>query len=467
MPIIYNNRKTKRLQPGQKEGSGKGIKRAKKIIDEEISSDSDFDDDLAASKVHDVRDEQFEDIEEKAEREAKKLLKSLNIVTDAVEEPVVEEGALDVAKAIRSGTRYKDIADSIQISKDRAITYRPHRFAPLCIAPNAKGNIVYSCGKENTLVKYDTVNKKKLITVSAKSNPKFHKYGIQCLAVDPFGKYLATGGSEGIIKIWNLETLEFVSNLLGHSAAVTSLVFRLGVEGQLFSGSEDRSIRYWDTKQMGYVDIMYGHTSLVGKIDVLHRPRILTCGTRDQSVRIFKVGEDSQLLFNPHVEAMSVDTVCFVDANTFVSGAIDGSISIWNIAKKKPVLIQKNAHANGKFLGNEGAWITAIAAVPYSNLLVSGSNNGVINFWKLAKDNKKLNLIESYEVEGFVNDIKFSENGDTAYFAVGKDHKLGRWSVIQTAKNHILVLPLKPIEQDESEEDDESEDGNSTIELSD
>uniref|UniRef100_A0AAF5CRW6 Anaphase-promoting complex subunit 4 WD40 domain-containing protein n=1 Tax=Strongyloides stercoralis TaxID=6248 RepID=A0AAF5CRW6_STRER len=343
---------------------------------------------------------------------------------------------------VKTSGRYKLIADSLKIVTDKVFTYRGHRFSPTSVSPSPDGKYLFSCGKDNSVIKYDLINKKKVSILNKKLTPKFHKHGVNCLAVDPNGKYLATGGSEGIVKLWNLETMEFVSNLAGHRSGITSLAFRQGADGQLFSASEDRSIRYWDTNQMGFVDIMYGHTSTIGKIDILHKPRLLSCGTQDQSVRIFKIGEESQLVYTPHVEATSIDTVCYLDSTTFASGAIDGSISIWSSMKKKPICIQKFAHKNGKNNEDCQTWITSLAAIPYSDLIVSGGNNGVINFWKVSNDNKKIILITTYYVDGFINDITFSNDGEFLFCAVGKDHRFGRWHSIAEAKNHILIIPL-------------------------
>uniref|UniRef100_A0A0N4ZS14 WD_REPEATS_REGION domain-containing protein n=1 Tax=Parastrongyloides trichosuri TaxID=131310 RepID=A0A0N4ZS14_PARTI len=437
MPLIYNNKKTRKLNPGDNPNPPK---KQKKIIDEEISSDSDFEDDVKIKKHPIVNEDMFEDAEEKTKIVEKNLLAKFGLIEEEKVEDISND---DKDIIIKTGSRYKFIADSLKIITKDIFTYRGHRFAPTSISPSPDGKFVFSCGKENSVIKYDLINRKKIKILNIKNTPKFHKHGVNCLAVDPNGKYLATGGAEGTIKLWNLDTLEFISNLTGHRSGITSIVFRLGAEGQMYSASEDRSIRYWDTNQMGYLDIMYGHTSMIGKIDILHKARLLTCGTQDQSVRIFKIGEDSQLVYNPHVEATSVDTVCYLDSTTFASGAIDGSISIWSSLKKKPICIQKFAHNNGKKNLDGQIWITALTTIPYSDLIVSGGNNGVINFWKITKDNKKLLLITSYNVDGFVNDLKFSVNGDYLFCAIGKDHRFGRWYSVPEAKNQILVIPIK------------------------
>uniref|UniRef100_A0A0K0FKE1 U3 small nucleolar RNA-interacting protein 2 (inferred by orthology to a human protein) n=1 Tax=Strongyloides venezuelensis TaxID=75913 RepID=A0A0K0FKE1_STRVS len=447
MPVIYNSRKNKKTNSGDNPNASK---KQKRILDEEISSESDFDDDVRTIKDAKVNEDMFENLEEKTKVAEKNLLNKFGLIEDSKE---AEISTTNKDLSHKTTSRSKKIADSLEIITDKVFSYRGHRFSPTSVTSSPDGKYVFSCGKENSVIKYDIINKKKISVLNTKLTPKFHKHGVNCLAVDPNGKYLATGGAEGIVKLWNMETMEFVSNLAGHRSGITSLVFRQGVEGQLYSASEDRSIRYWDTNQMGFVDIMYGHTSIIGKIDVLHKPRLLSCGTQDQSVRIFKIGEESQLVYTPHVEATSIDTVCYLDSSTFVSGAIDGSISIWTTLKKKPICIQKNAHKNGKSNKDGQDWITALAAIPYSDLIVSGGNNGVINFWKIANDSKKIILVMSYNVDGFVNDLKFSNNGEFLFCAIGKDHRFGRWHSISEAKNHVLIIPLSFGDTKDDEDD--------------
>lgn len=43
--------------------------------------------------------------------------------------------------------------------------------------------------------------------------------------------------------------------------------------------------------------------------------------------------------------AASLESCCFIDDKEFLSGSDDGSIELWSIMRKKPILIIKNAHA--------------------------------------------------------------------------------------------------------------------------
>lgn len=75
---------------------------------------------------------------------------------------------------------------------------------------------------------------------------------------------------------------------------------------------------------MGFVDTMYGHVCAVQQIDMLSKGRVLACGGMDRSLRLFKVAEESQLIFNGMDENFSIDTLSMINEDHFVSGAADG-----------------------------------------------------------------------------------------------------------------------------------------------
>lgn len=54
--------------------------------------------------------------------------------------------------------------------------------------------------------------------------------------------------------------------------------------------------------------------------------------------------EESQLVFR--APASSLECCCFISNDEFLSGSDDGSIEHWNVLRKKPVHIVKNAHAS-------------------------------------------------------------------------------------------------------------------------
>ena len=73
-----------------------------------------------------------------------------------------------------------------------------------------------------------------------------HTQLIQALACSPDGRRLATGSDDRTIKLWDTTTGEEVFTLRGHTSGVLSVAF--SPDGRrLASGSIDRTVRVWDT----------------------------------------------------------------------------------------------------------------------------------------------------------------------------------------------------------------------------
>ncbi|EDO27894.1 predicted protein [Nematostella vectensis] len=84
---------------------------------------------------------------------------------------------------------------------------------------------------------------------------------------------------------------------LKHLACTEGLAFRRGSH-QLFSASHDKTVKIWNLDEMAYVETLFGHQDAVTGIDSLSRDRAATAGGRDRTLRIWKVVEESQLVFN-------------------------------------------------------------------------------------------------------------------------------------------------------------------------
>jgi ribosomal RNA-processing protein 9 len=76
-------------------------------------------------------------------------------------------------------------------------------------------------------------------------------------------------------------------------------VFQYGSH-QLFSCSCDRTVKLWNVDEMAYIETLFGHQDGVMGIDCLSQERPVTAGASDRSVRIWKIIEESQLVYNDH-----------------------------------------------------------------------------------------------------------------------------------------------------------------------
>jgi len=319
-----------------------------------------------------------------------------------------------------------------------------------------------------------------------------HCTSVNCVAISSDSKFLVSGDDSNLIIIWKISQdgqqvgnpkklncgLEKVHVFRGHRSPVSGLAFRTGTH-TLYSCSHDRSVKAWNLDEMAYVETLFGHQDRITGVDAGLRERVLTSGGRDGTARIWKIVEESQLVFNAPaityeknvsskkssgtVGSGSVDSIKLLDEQHFVTCGEDGHVSLWNVMKKKPVCTIEKAHGSDP-ANNDPRWISAITTMHNTDLIASGSSDGVVRLWKCTDKYRSIVEIASLPISsfmgnlkseehsastsswssGFVNGVCIHPSGRALLIGIGQEHRLGRWWRYKEARNGILVLPLRP-----------------------
>ncbi|CAJ2507775.1 Uu.00g089610.m01.CDS01 [Anthostomella pinea] len=452
-------------------------------------------------------------------------------------ENIAQRLALDVSE--NKGKVYKRIAATLPLPRASKTFVRNNTQTTTAVAIGSP--FIYSAHKGCQLIKWDyptpykqTTKKKPKRTAPAKKRPvkvahwkgdsrkskdkdyKGHVGGdILCVAVSHDG-IVVTGGSDRRIVVWD-ESLKPIHFFRDHRDAVTGLAFRRG-SNQLYSASKDRSVKVFqvDREQKAYVETLYGHGDHVVDIDALTQERCISVGSRDRTCRLWKVVEETQLLFRggggpkklskPDVDPKSLahegslDRVAQIDDTFFVTGADNGSISLWTTQRKRPLSVVYQAHGlepplqptdispetdpkEAYIPPAQPLPITALRTVPLSDLVLSGSWDGFVRVWRFDEAKKTLepvgilgnpsdspadlqangasaeaaetrpdgetdDISQPWLIKGVINDIAVMERGErgkdglSVVCAVGKELRLGRWKNIKGGKNGLVVFEI-------------------------
>jgi ribosomal RNA-processing protein 9 len=202
-----------------------------------------------------------------------------------------------------------------------------------------------------------------------------------------------------------------------------------------------------------------------------------------------------------------MDRIAMIDEELFVTGGDNGNLSLWTMHKKKPVFTLPLAHGLDPPLPLEEVsaeahpdpavipqpqprWITALATIPYSDVILSGSWDGFVRVWRVSDDKKKIeavgviststftassilseppvlnlngypaaqvNELSNNEeepkaiVRGVINDISIFERGDRGkdgvcvVVATGKELRMGRWKKITGGRNGAVVFEISKV----------------------
>jgi len=225
----------------------------------------------------------------------------------------------------------------------------------------------------------------------------------------------------------------FIASFTHPLASPQALTFRHSTH-QLFTASFDRTIKLYDLSPsiMGYTETLFGHQDPILSLSSLSGENCVSVGGRDKTARFWKIAQESQLVFRggggtkgtkrskmreilegglgvededhedtdekskDQYQEGSLECIAMIDESTFVTGGDSGyvclfflwkttlthahrSISLWSTQKKKPIFTYPLAHglhqvqSSTEGLLESPRWITALAALAYSDLFVSGA----------------------------------------------------------------------------------------------
>eukprot|EP00069_Balaena_mysticetus_P018601 bmy_11541T0 len=253
-----------------------------------------------------------------------------------------------------------------------------------------------------------------------------HQLSITCLVITPDDLAIFSASKDCTIIKWSVES--------GRKLHVIPRA-KKGAEGQP-SGHSSHVLCMAISS-----DGNFGHQDAVAALDALSRECCVTAGGRDGTVRVWKIPEESQLVFYGHQG--SIDSIQLINEEHMVSGADDGSVALWGLSKKRPLALQREAHGLRGELGLEQPfWVSSVAALLNTDLVATGSHSNSVRLWQCGEGFRQLDLLCDIPLVGFINSLKFSSSGDFLVAGVGQEHRLGRWWRIKEARNSICIIPL-------------------------
>jgi ribosomal RNA-processing protein 9 len=419
-----------------------------------------------------------------------------------------------------AGRHFREIADDVKPTKSPVLgTYfsrKAHKQSVTEVCLSSDDRAAFSVSKDGAIVEWDVETGKRtkyprcpVITEEEMRTkggggpmapPRSGAGILLAVACASEKNVVAVAGNDKRIHVFDMRTKKFVTTFAGHRGAVTGLTFRHGT-GQLFSCSEDRTVKIWSVDDMAYVDTLFGHQSELNGIDAHKRERCATVSS-DRTLRAWKVAEDSQLVFRPAMnddkrKDYAMECVASVSHDHWITGARDGAVSLWSASKKKPLSTFSNVHGYDEPIGLPKNWeeedgeivladrmatqeflnlsvedrnrggcgylassVVSAAVGRGTNLCATGAGDGTIRLWKATPGEKDTALEPKHSLpqRGFVNGLAIASSGKFLLAGVGQEPRLGRWGRDAGAKNGVVMHRLDHIVEDDSDDDDSDDD---------
>ena len=233
----------------------------------------------------------------------------------------------------------------------------------------------------------------------------------------------ATGMDNGRIHFYDATTGKPKRGLIGHASLFNSddkTIWNLSFSNDgtmLASGSMDKTVRLWDTIKRKSLGKFSGHETDITAVALSYNGKILASGdakkniilwdTKTKQKRVELVGHTNgicALAFSP-------------DGSTLASGSYDGTIRFWNPINGEEISIFTTGHSK---------WIQSLAFIRNNTSLTSTDFNGTVDLWNL-KTKKGL-----------------------SYFSIGQGKSVGTATISQdavlfSAKKHDITTAFHPL----------------------
>jgi len=196
---------------------------------------------------------------------------------------------------------------------------------------------------------------------------------VQSMALSPNGKTIASGGDNGKVRLWDVETRKVILKWTGHTEVVYALCW--SADGKrVASGSWDGTARVWDVKRGK--NVLTIRTEYHWVWAVIYSPdssKLATGGDEEDAVKIWdaKTGEHLKTL-NHHDYDMVRSLAWTPDGKKLVISGSYGPIRIFDTATWQQIAI----------LEGHTRQVSAIS-LSQNNLLASVSLDKTARLWNL------------------------------------------------------------------------------------
>ncbi len=165
-----------------------------------------------------------------------------------------------------------------------------------------------------------------------------HKSAVHCVVFSPDGKFLVSAGSNGTLKIWELDTAagiekataKAIQSVTGRTGAILSLAFSPDGRYLCYSGT-DKTVRVWDVESgMGLITFR-GHTSVVESVQFSPDGRcLISCSPTQAEIKVWDLTRHPEYATLAHT-GTDVESVAFhEDGRHLVSVTRGGKLQVWD-----------------------------------------------------------------------------------------------------------------------------------------
>ena len=267
------------------------------------------------------------------------------------------------------------------------------------------------------------------------------------IAYSPDGKQLALAASIGIW-FYDTDTYKPLSLLIGHTDYVWAVEY--SADGKILaSGSSDGTIRIWDPQTTKNITVLTGHQNGVTHIAISGDSQMLaSVGADEKFVRLWNLNTHKPIAdlkgkFNT-IRSLAYSP----DSDIIAAGDFDGTVTLFSTKEKRRITSLVGHNLAPSDITEPGSVLT-LAFSPDGETLASGSRDTTIRLWNTKTTHHKVTLTGH---GGRITTVVFSSDGKTiasgaTYTHWNSDSSIRLWDAktgkhLRTIKTPDLVRML-------------------------
>jgi WD40 repeat protein len=242
----------------------------------------------------------------------------------------------------------------------------------MSIAFSPDGRFLASGGYDNRIRLWDPSTGKEVRILEG------HKSFINCIALSADGKWLASGSQDNGLRLWDTRTGKEKRRFLGHDRPIERLA--LSPDGKVLASScHAGTLRLWDTrtgKQIRSLPIDPGYRVLAMRFSPDSKHFAFN-NHFDKGIQLVDVADGKLVRTFPGHKDNVTGLTFSSDGKTLISGSSDHTIRAWDVATGK----ERRRYGDGK---ND---VTCLALAPDEKTLTYGTHpDGLVHIWDIASN---------------------------------------------------------------------------------
>ena len=245
---------------------------------------------------------------------------------------------------------------------------------------------------------------------------------VLCLATSPSREkpIFLSGFQNGVITVWDADTLKEIGHLVGHTAEVKSVSFNANGT-RVVSGSADGTLRIWTTANRTCVAEYCGHSGPVESVKFSPDGARTLSASADRTLRMWDASVEAIRGSKDYIMAVEIPD----DLEYIVSGSTNGKVALWKTTDGS-LVYKVDVHR-----GN----IHCLALPDDHRLVASASADHTIRILYM-KDGTNFAALEGHTDEVYT--VEFSSD-DSLLVSASQDGRANIWDVATKKLKRSLI----------------------------